>query len=466
MAADTERDWARAHPQPRSQAEGERLTLWNYPVAGAALAPAHAQALDAFSAIELGLAPAACRTEFHVIGHASPSGAEAQNLALSQQRAEGVAAHLRRRGARQVTLTWMGAEAPLDTSGSGLAQARNRRVEVGKFDPAPPSKEVPLRAGPPRSDAVPGRPAQAADGGEGLTVKRPFETRRLRVRIRDLALDLRLIGEIELSAQTGEGARVLKGAVEGGKLAPEAEALITDGVCGIVGVQSGEGGQPATLKAGAQLERIAGKPEIGVQAGTQFAYVEFELSEVPLLAFELRGARITARFSGKLRLDIGPSEAAAARLAKWLAPAAPAAGAVAGAVAAAVVINGGTALLAQNARAEGLRLMEQLAERDGVATRVAHEVLGTDATPLAREQELQWCKLEGGTRAAFQAGVQQVEQLLRSLGPNGREARRKRWDAAYAAGLNAQDFPKVQRQVLDALGGSDPKAQGLPLEQL
>jgi hypothetical protein len=456
MTRDVERDWARANPQPQSSATEEALTLWNFPIGGSAVAAEHQAAIRRFVAVDLGLSPALCRTEFHAVGHASISGTESGNRALSEQRAEAVAAFLRQLGARQVSTTWAGSETPLDASATGLAHARNRRVEIGRFRPQPPSKVVPLQP-------VPGEPAApAASGGYGLTVKRPFETPAIPIRVGGLAVDLRLIGEVELSAQSGEGERAIEAAVQGRQLSPEAKGLIVNGVKGVVGVNPAEGGHPAGLKIGAQLECLAGEPEIGVQAGQKFVYIEFQVAQTPLTAFTFKGVQITTRFTGKLRLDAGPSEATALRLAVTQA------GAVAGVVAAAAVINGGTALLAQSARAEGLRAMEVLAERDGVATGVAYEVLGTDALAQVKAQELQWAKLEGRTRAAFQDGMARVNALLVKLGPEGRSQRRQRWDAAYAAGNNAMDFPLVQRRVFDALGGCDWKgsAAGMALEAL
>ena len=456
MAKDVEREWARANPQPRASATEEVLTLWNFPVAGSTLGPEHQDAIRRFVAVDLGLSPALCRTQFHAIGHASRSGSEGGNMALSEQRAEAVAAFLKRLGARQVSATWAGSETPLDDSATGLAHARHRRVELGRFRPEPTSKVVPRQP-------VPGEPAApTGSGGWGLAVKRPFETPPIPIRVGGVAVDLRLIGEIELSAQSGGGERAIEAAVQGGKLSPEAKGLIVNGVKGVVGVNPGEDGRPPGLKIGAQLECLAGEPEIGVQAGQKFIYIEFQVAQTPLTEFTFKGVRIATRFAGKVRLEAGPSEATALRLAMTQA------GAVAGVIAAAAVINGGTALLAQSARAEGLRAMEVLAERDGVATGVAYEVLGTDALAQVKSQELQWAKLEGGTRTAFRDGMARVNALLVKLGPEGRTQRRQRWDAAYAAGNNAMDFPVVQRRIFDALGGTEWKAGkgGKALEEL
>jgi hypothetical protein len=236
----------------------------------------------------------------------------------------------------------------------------------------------------------------------------------------------------------------------------------------VVGLEPAHGGQTAKLKLGVQMEQMGLKPEIGVQDAVKFIYFEFTLKEVELPDITWRGTKASVKFSGKIRLDVGPSEAAAARLAARLAPAAAPAAAVVGVVAAAAVINGGTACLAQSARAEGLRKAEQLAARDGIAAGVAYEVLGTEALSLLKDQELQWSKLEGGTRAAFQAGLKRVQTLLKALGPDGRTERRTRWTTTYASGANALDFPVVQRRVFDALGGFEhlDRPAGQALESL
>lgn len=456
MAKDVERDWARANPQPQATATDDVLTLWNYPVGASTLGPDHMAAIRRFTAIDLGLCPAACQTRFHAIGHASTSGSEQGNLALSQARAEQVAACLKRLGAPEVSLTWAGSETPLDSSGTGQGQARNRRVEIGRFRPQPTSRIVPLQPVPPRPADLAGR------AGLSATLKLPFETPPIPIRVQGLAVDLRLIGEVELSVTSGNGQLALEAAAAGGRLTPEAKALIVDGLKGVVGVVPAEGGHPASLKIGAQLECLAGEPEFGIQLGRKFVYLEFQVTETPLTQFTIRGVRVSTRFAGKLRLDVGPSEAAALRLA--VSPA----GAVVGVVAVVAVINGGTALLAQSARAEGLRAMAVLAERDGVAAGVAYEVLGTDALSLVKAQELQWVKLEGGTQSAFRDGMARVNALLVGLGPDGRTQRRQRWSSAYAAGSNALDFPTVQRRVFDALGGLAWKGKpaGLRLEDL
>lgn len=466
MAKDEERDWARANPVPQAAATADALVLWNFPVGGSALAAEHAQAIERFTANDLGLSPAASPTQFHVVGHASASGAERGNLALSEQRAEAVAAWFERRGVprARVSASWLGSEQPVDTTGTGVGQARNRRVEINRFRAQPASKVVPLRADPAR-----GKPIAAARSGPGGadgvagTLKGTIDTPPFPIRLRALAVDVRLIGEVELSVLSGRGDTALVGAAQGGRLSPEFETLIVDGLKGKAVVSAGEDGRPPGLQLGAQLENIAGKPELGVQAGTKPVYVEFELKEsTPLDELSIRGVRVAARFSGKVRFEFGPSETTAARLL------ATPAGAVAGVIATAALINGGTALLAQAAREEGLQAMVFLAERDGVATRVAYEVLGTDALVHVKNQELQWVKLEGDMRRAFRAGMDRVDALLAELGPDGRTERRLRWDAAYAPGLGVQDFPDVQRHVFDALGGCEWKDRtaGTPLEAL
>lgn len=70
--------------------------------------------------------------EVTVIGHTDLVGSDADNDALSRQRAETVKAMLVARGvpAEQVTAVGRGSREPLVTTADGVAEERNRRVEV------------------------------------------------------------------------------------------------------------------------------------------------------------------------------------------------------------------------------------------------------------------------------------------------------------------------------------------------
>jgi outer membrane protein OmpA-like peptidoglycan-associated protein len=146
-ALQTERDWAQQHPVPESTVEDMLLSLWNYPVAKSDLAPEHRTALDQFlGAALLGGRARPSKTEVYLTGHASDTGDDSSNMALSKQRAENVARYLLSRGVpqEQMRIDWVGASDPVDRGSSGLAAARNRRVDVLKFTPSEPEPRPPV----------------------------------------------------------------------------------------------------------------------------------------------------------------------------------------------------------------------------------------------------------------------------------------------------------------------------------
>jgi hypothetical protein len=69
--------------------------------------------------------------------------------------------------------------------------------------------------------------------------------------------------------------------------------------------------------------------------------------------------------------------------------------------------------------------------------------------------------MEANTEAEFNSGVSDVKTLLRNLGPDGREARRKRWVDTYAKGAGIYDFNVVMDRVFNQLGGYDKKERDL-----
>jgi len=162
-----EQDWARLHPVPEFTQEDMLLSLWNYPVGKADLAPEHRAALDQFlkealQAAKLGGSAVPSKTEIYITGHASNTGEKAANETLSRQRAENVASYLLSRGItqQQMRVDWASASDPADPGDSGFAAARNRRVDVLKYTPSETGEEPPAdTAEPTPSDGdVPGAP--------------------------------------------------------------------------------------------------------------------------------------------------------------------------------------------------------------------------------------------------------------------------------------------------------------------
>jgi hypothetical protein len=465
MADRAETDWAKANPDPQVQETDNLLILWNYPVGGTALAAAHAEAAGRFVAIKCVFDPGGSRGEVRVCGHASRSGEEQVNDTLSRQRAEAVAAHLRRLGLTGLTVTWAGSSSPSDTTGTGLGLARNRRVEISHFTRSSSRKPVPLE--PPPTGAAGGSstpigPPAAADTPDlSAAFEQTFEANLGTLRTAHLLVDVKVAGKLKVKVKGRQGKVGGKAVLKDGRLSAEAEAKIAEQLKATIGLEEQKGGPPR-IKFGVQADKAVLKPKVGLQTDTKFAFVSFDVVQQALPDIQLGDTTITLDFTGQVKFDMGPSPVMAAKLARYAAPAAGPAAAVGGVIGAAAVINGGTALLAQRARDEGLHKMELWAWRDGAASRMALEILGGDATPLYEQQKLDWRKLEGGTASAFEAGAGEVVALLRPLEAREREALRKRWDGQFAKGLGLGQWPDVRENVFMALGGYDTEGESRP----
>lgn len=203
---------------------------------------------------------------------------------------------------------------------------------------------------------------------------------------------------------------------------------------------------------------------MGLQTDSKFVFVSFDVVQQALPDIEMGDVTISLDFTGQVKFDIGPSPAAAAKLARHAAPVAGPAAAAVGVIGAAAVINGGTAVLAQPAREEGLRMMELLARRDGVASWVAYEIVGGEASTFFNGQRSQWRDMEGVTGRAFEAGAADVQALVNSLKGKGDafETLRKRWDDQYAKGLGLSQWPGIRENVFRALVGYETDDESRP----
>ncbi|SFU01194.1 OmpA family protein [Geodermatophilus amargosae] len=131
-----ERRWERANPEGRvTWVEPTHLVLWNFAVGEATVKGEHRSALLAFLADQQ--LPIAAGGMVHVVGHASVSGEEAGNLALSRARADAVAMVLlslanpvRFVPASQLLIAAHGEYGKEETAPTGAALAGDRRVEV------------------------------------------------------------------------------------------------------------------------------------------------------------------------------------------------------------------------------------------------------------------------------------------------------------------------------------------------
>ncbi|WP_405724446.1 OmpA family protein [Streptomyces sp. NBC_00028] len=465
-----EQAWARAHPESQVDGGGDRLVLWNYPVARADLAAVHEAAVRRFAAVGM-LAPGLASIEFSVRGHASVTGAEAANAQLSQRRAEGVGAYLRALGFSAVEVSSAGSAEPADPAPTGQSFARNRRVELTKFVSRPPDPVAPpLTLGgqqpspSPFGGAPPGNGASAAFEGA-------FSADLGTLTTATVVVGVKIEGTLKGKVSSGHGAVGSTAVLKDGKWSVKLEEKLKGDLKAKLGVDPASGGKPARIKLGVQAEKWLLEPEVGVQSDPKFVYFTFTLLKAKLPDVKYDDLTVTLEFTGKLKLEVGPSPALAARLAPLVAPAvevvatgAAATAAVAGVLVVAAVVIGGTIYASDEAARAGLLYAQVLARRDGAASRAALEALGTGSLAAFKERQLEWRKQNADSGAAFAAGTAVVESLLRALGPDERKARAAAWAATYAKSAGADSFIVVRERIFPRLGGYDQQEHDLIAE--
>jgi outer membrane protein OmpA-like peptidoglycan-associated protein len=143
-AQDTaEVDWERQNPTGVADTSPDRIILWNFAVNSATLNSEHQAALSAAFQVAI-LDPSLM---VGIVGHASVSGPETGNVALSEARATSVQRYLQRIGVPDgaiATVEGRGSAEPIATGTDGQSMARNRRVEValGYAKPAAPPTQL------------------------------------------------------------------------------------------------------------------------------------------------------------------------------------------------------------------------------------------------------------------------------------------------------------------------------------
>ena len=448
-----EHEWARQHPVPESTPEDILLSLWNYPIAKADLAMEHRGALKEFLAgefLQLRLSRST-RTELFLRGHASDTGDESANVALSRERAERVRRHLVSEGfpARQIAVEWAGSTEPADPGSSGFAAARNRRVDVVRFAPADPERRPPIDIVEPPKPAPQGEPTFKAPAPElsAASIERTFSIDILPTR---RTPNYTVSGKIDvvLKLKAADGSGGIGGGIatsSGGKLAAKVEAEIADHIKGKFTVEPNPNKPGVQLKLGTELSAVPLKPEIGFQTKETFIYVTFTFAEVQLAEFEAGGVRFTGTMTGKGKIEFAPGPAVLLRV-----------GVVASPVIVAGMILGITVYGIEAATEEQMRFARLLAGRQGIASRVAFELIGIGAEGMFKQRQLEWRAGQEGAslEAAFTEGVNAINRLLKT--PDERAAWTTEWRKKYAADGN-QDFETVRGRVFDDIGRQDPK---------
>ncbi len=438
-----ERAWWREHPDPQVTRTADRLTLWNYPVAGTHLAPAHAAALREFLQV-LALAPALTTTSVEIVGHASVTGEG--NDGIARERSEKVAAHLRQLGFVKLGVSTAGDSQPADPGTSGQALARNRRVEVTLYRASiEPEPRLPVEPWKPTLSG--GDPP--SNGGVGGFFEVPVEITVDDVDDGKVHATLTAIGKLKVKVTRGEAKNAEGIVLKGGKLSAKFEAELVGHLKGKLGFDPGGDGKPPSAKATIAGQVFGFPVETGFQTKPQFFTVSVTLGKVKVDPIELEGLTFELELELQVRIDIGPSP----RLVARLGISAGAAGIVAvGTVVGTVVVIAGCAYLVEEAKREGLQRALDVAERDGAAARVTYEGFGAtkEAGVKFANRRLEWSRAstsEADVRAAFEAGQSAVGTWLDRLG-GGRADKVAGWAAAYTAQANTEDFDRTVDQVI------------------
>lgn len=441
----TEQDWARQHPVPESTEEGMLLSLWNYPVAKSDLAPKHRAALDWFLSVELlgSGSTGRSKTEIYLTGHASDTGDDAANEMLSRQRAEKVARYLKSRDVPQETIhvDWAGANDPVDRGNTGLAAARNRRVDVRKFFPSEPERRPPVDIiePPPPPGRVPTfklPPPQMSTVTIEDTVTVDFPRRATPWYVISGKIDIILKLK---TTDDGDGFAAGIKTSSTGKFGIKADGEIARHIKSKFSVDVDPDKRSANVKLGAELTDKPFKPEIGIQAKLDFFYLTVLLRETELDEFEAGGQHFSGTMSMKGTLNFAPG---------------PAALLVASPIIVALLILGLTVKGIEAAEAEQTRTARLWAAREGVAARIAWELAGMDAVAAFDARRHDWRNANIAMEAEFIAGANEINRLLQT--PEGRNVRNREWKKKYAAD-NTADFQTLFGRVFDNVGGHEPE---------
>jgi len=446
-----EKDWARAHPVPESTANGDELSLWNYPVAKSDLSPEHQRALRQFLE-SIWFGRSSTRLELTLRGHASDTGEADANEIYARERAQKVARFLISEGfdSRQVTVESVGAADPVDRGTSGQASARNRSVVVTRFLPAQPVVEPPLDIDePPAPQPTPGFKIPLPPGPSTLTVDIPLEFDLPPIKTAQLIIAGKMGGTLKVKVDDKGGGWGGGVAIKDGKLTAKFEAKIREDLKAKVSLEPPSPGKPMVLKAGGEFKIANMDTQVGVQTKLTFLYFEFSFEAFRLPDIELGDVHISLQIKPTLKIEVGPGPAMLARLAPYAAGAAEVAAPIAGALGVTILIIGGTIYAIEYGKEQSLRFTELLALRSGIAARVAYEIIGPPAEGTFAEQRSRYRNTVDGMAPFFDEGAGAVNTLLRV--PDVRAAKKTEWTSRYAAD-GTQDFTTIRDRVFEAIG--------------
>jgi hypothetical protein len=390
----TERAWAAENPAGMVTARSSsHVILWNFDVARGDLKAEHAAELDrlvAVARIWLQLTDATLAID----GHASRSGAEAENESIAGDRARAAAQYLQDRGfsRRRMTVSQHGESRPWVPNITSAAMARNRRVEIRavglpEAKPAPRPKLPPPPGRPPRPSPPQVRLGQMLPSGSFEIEADIVEGRiplgdwivypKLHMKFKFL-LNTERSGTVEL-ALTKEG-------LETGAKAKVAEWAELKGTA-----------TPEGLEVGFEFGKIPLQPELLFDIRNPHKPLIFkikpdayrlgdrELAPGVVFAVEVEpegefrvgpSPQLLAKIAARTGLQLGAAEASTAVVGIETGSLAAAAGVAVGAVVVSLVWIGFVAHEAVAAGERGLALAEKVNLRWGYAWRIAGEAFG------------------------------------------------------------------------------------------
>lgn len=455
-----EREWARKYPVPNSDPQDIVLTLWNYPVAKTDLTPEHRAALMKFLAGDFLEVKLSRRTEtiLYVTGHASDSGEAGANENLARDRAQKVARFLIGEGfpASQLNLDSRGSSEPIDSGSYGYAAARNRRVEVLRFDPPDEGILPPIGTDPPPTpdpDPEPGFKIPKALVPSSATIDIPIEFDLPPLRYPDVIIGGKIGGVLKLKVDDKGGGWGGGAVIKDGKLTAKFEKKLTDELKGKISFEPKSSEKAAVLKVGGEFKMFGNlDTTVGLQSKLPtFVYCEFTFEAARLPDIELGDVHVSMTLKPTLKLEIGPGPALVARAAPYAAAAGTTVAVVLGSVLFSALLIAGMAKVVDNAKQESLATTRLLAKRTGVAARVAWEVsaganAGRGEVEFGNERG-QWLNTLDAMGPSFDAGAKSVDALLRK-GP--RDELRAAWTTKYGAG--STQFEDVKNKILENMG--------------
>lgn len=465
--AEEELKWFRDHPEPQIIPEPGLLTLWNFPVAKADLAPAHVKAIEDFGTPALlPESPEHPRSDFEVRGHASVTGAEQSNQDLGQRRADNVKKVLADMGLQRVTATSAGSSEPAVEGASGQALARNRQVTVLRVLPGYPVV-------PEKRKQPPGRPSELAPD---TRVKVNLELPELHAPKVNIAPYL--VGELRVFLKGTETNPVAAGVITSGdhpELTEEFAKFLAEQVVGPrLGVSGGEAKEPLTINVALAAEEWFRTPKVSYQGSRYFIAFNFNAVNAKLLpVVPYNDAEVYLEFSGSIRFEIGPSDSALGTYPSTSDPDPNVTGTVGqfvpvkseAALVIAATITDASKQASQLAQDEIKNMVLNLARRDGAASRVAQEVLGGVDGRLEWERtRYEWDKRVGAeAKEAWVDGSNQVEGFLIELEKEKKGARQERkdsWKGKLTVG--GQTFEWIRESAFQSLKGYDEDQGDLP----